>query len=155
MPETRRNFIKKALSLWAYPLAASIGLISKNSFADWPAERFARTELTETLHLLFADQPIEASKKIKLKLPRIAENGSTVPVRVSSTLEQVEIITLLVEKNPVPLVAQFRLFPGTDAIISARLKMAQTCDVIAVVQADGKLYSARKKVKVTIGGCGG
>jgi sulfur-oxidizing protein SoxY len=33
--------------------------------------------------------------------------------------------------------------------------MAKTSDVIAVVKADGKLYSATKEVKVTIGGCGG
>jgi sulfur-oxidizing protein SoxY len=33
--------------------------------------------------------------------------------------------------------------------------MAKTGDVIAIVKANGKLYSATKEVKVTIGGCGG
>jgi sulfur-oxidizing protein SoxY len=33
--------------------------------------------------------------------------------------------------------------------------MGKTADVIAVVKANGKLYSAKKQVKVTIGGCGG
>jgi sulfur-oxidizing protein SoxY len=33
--------------------------------------------------------------------------------------------------------------------------MAKTADIIAVVKADGKLYSSTKEVKVTIGGCGG
>ncbi|NNF97668.1 MAG: thiosulfate oxidation carrier protein SoxY, partial [Halobacteria archaeon] len=36
-----------------------------------------------------------------------------------------------------------------------RIKMGKTSDVIAVVKANGKAYSARKNVKVTIGGCGG
>jgi sulfur-oxidizing protein SoxY len=27
--------------------------------------------------------------------------------------------------------------------------------VLAIVKADGKLYSARKETKVTLGGCGG
>ena len=36
-----------------------------------------------------------------------------------------------------------------------RLKMAKTSKVVAVVEADGKLYSATKEVKVTVGGCGG
>jgi sulfur-oxidizing protein SoxY len=40
-------------------------------------------------------------------------------------------------------------------MISTRIKMGQTGNVIAVVKANGKLYSARKEVKVTIGGCGG
>jgi sulfur-oxidizing protein SoxY len=33
--------------------------------------------------------------------------------------------------------------------------MAKTGNIIGVVKADGKLYSASKEVKVTIGGCGG
>ena len=39
--------------------------------------------------------------------------------------------------------------------IATRIKMSETSDVIAVVKAGGKMYSARKNVKVTIGGCGG
>ena len=38
---------------------------------------------------------------------------------------------------------------------SARMKMAQTSDVVAVVKSGGKLYSARQNIKVTVGGCGG
>jgi sulfur-oxidizing protein SoxY len=33
--------------------------------------------------------------------------------------------------------------------------MGKTANVIAVVKSGGKLYSAKKEVKVTIGGCGG
>jgi sulfur-oxidizing protein SoxY len=33
--------------------------------------------------------------------------------------------------------------------------MAKTSKVFAVVEADGKLYSAAKETKVTLGGCGG
>ena len=39
--------------------------------------------------------------------------------------------------------------------IANRLKMAKTTNVVAIVEADGKLYSANKEVKVTVGGCGG
>lgn len=45
--------------------------------------------------------------------------------------------------------------PATEGFISTRIKMGQSSNVIAVVKADGKLHSARKEVKVTIGGCGG
>ena len=38
---------------------------------------------------------------------------------------------------------------------STRIKMGKTSKVIAVVKAGGKVYSASKDVKVTIGGCGG
>ena len=39
-----------------------------------------------------------------------------------------------------------------SAIIAEAVAPAMLC---AVVKADGKLHSARKSVKVTIGGCGG
>jgi sulfur-oxidizing protein SoxY len=32
--------------------------------------------------------------------------------------------------------------------------MGQTSDVLAVVKAGGKYYTARKEVKITVGGCG-
>ncbi|MEW8549838.1 MAG: thiosulfate oxidation carrier protein SoxY, partial [Candidatus Thiodiazotropha endolucinida] len=39
--------------------------------------------------------------------------------------------------------------------VSTRIKMGKTGDVLGVVKAGGKLHSAKKEVKVTIGGCGG
>jgi sulfur-oxidizing protein SoxY len=33
--------------------------------------------------------------------------------------------------------------------------MGQTSNVVAIVKADGKFFSASKEIKVTIGGCGG
>ena len=62
---------------------------------------------------------------------------------------------LIAEKNPVPLVASFDLGTGAQGFVSTRIKMGKTGDVVAVVKSGGKLYSARKGVKVTIGGCGG
>jgi predicted secreted protein len=32
--------------------------------------------------------------------------------------------------------------------------MNESCDVIVVVKAGGEFFSARKKVKVVVGGCG-
>ena len=45
--------------------------------------------------------------------------------------------------------------PGTLPSVANRLKMAKTSNVTAIVEAGGKLYSATKEVKVTVGGCGG
>ena len=39
--------------------------------------------------------------------------------------------------------------------IGTRVKMGKTSNVIAAVKSDGKVYTASKEVKVTIGGCGG
>ena len=46
-------------------------------------------------------------------------------------------------------------FPGAEGYFSARMKMAQTSDVYAVVKSGGKLYMAKQNIKVTVGGCWG
>jgi sulfur-oxidizing protein SoxY len=98
---------------------------------------------------------LSASDAIKLKAPDIAENGAVVPVTVSSTLGNVTAISIIASANQSPLTSSFQLTSVCEAFVSTRIKMGKTADVIAVVKADGKLYSATKEVKVTIGGCGG
>ena len=58
-------------------------------------------------------------------------------------------------ENPNVLAAAYKIPAGTPASVANRLKMAKTTKVVAVVEAGGKLYSATKEVKVTVGGCGG
>jgi sulfur-oxidizing protein SoxY len=97
----------------------------------------------------------EPSEAIKIKAPDIAENGAVVPITVETTLEGVESIAIIASENPSPLVANFNLGKGALGFVSTRIKMGKTGDVIGVVKAGDKLYSAKKGVKVTIGGCGG
>ena len=67
----------------------------------------------------------------------------------------VESMAIMAANNPSPLVTSMTLGEGAMGYLSSRIKMGKTGDVIAVVKANGKLYTARKEVKVTIGGCGG
>src|SRR5258708_24191820 len=97
----------------------------------------------------------EPSDKVKLDAPEIAENGAVVPISVTTTLADVTSISFLVTENPSALAASYGIPPGTLPSVSNRLKMAKTSNVIAIVEAGGKLYSATKEVKVTVGGCGG
>ena len=99
--------------------------------------------------------PPTPESRLAIKAPDIAENGAVVPVSVSTDMAGVESIALLAEGNATPLVATFELGEGAVPDVSTRIKMGKTADVIAVVKAGGKLHSARKSVKVTIGGCGG
>ncbi len=92
--------------------------------------------------------------KVKLKAPAIAENGAVVPVTISSKLAG-KTVALFQDANPESLVAVFTV-PANGVIdYSLRIKMAKTGKVVAVVEVDGKLYSASANVKVTAGGCGG
>ena len=96
-----------------------------------------------------------ASDEVKLKAPDIAENGAVVPITVSSSMGNVEAISIVATSNAQPLTSSYMLSSASQPFVSTRIKMGKTGDVIAVVKADGKLYSATKEVKVTIGGCGG
>ena len=87
--------------------------------------------------------------------PDIAENGAVVPVGIKSNLPKTEMMALLVAKNPNALAGAYEILQGADAEVSMRIQMGETSEVVALVQADGKFYLARKEVKVTAGGCGG
>ncbi|TBR74390.1 MAG: thiosulfate oxidation carrier protein SoxY [Burkholderiaceae bacterium] len=121
---------------------------------DWPADAFSKKNEADALKALYG-KAVESSDKISLEAPEIAENGAVVPVSVSATLPNVTSIAFLVADNPFTLAAVYRIPPGTQAAVDCRLKMGKTSKVIAVVESGGKLYSAAKDVKVTLGGCGG
>ena len=96
-----------------------------------------------------------SSDQVTVVAPDIAENGAVVPVGATSKLPNTTEIYLIVEKNPTPMAAAFKIPAGTAADVQTRLKMGQSSNVFAVVKADGKLFSAFKETKVTLGGCGG
>ena len=100
--------------------------------------------------------------RITLDLPEIAENGNTVPVSVAvdspmTDADYVKAVHLFAEKNPAADVASIYFTPSSGvAKASLRMRLGGTQDVVAVAEmSDGSLYSAKKLVKVTIGGCGG
>ncbi len=152
----RRVFLKRSLSASTLGVAVGAGLLSPQAIlAAWNEAAFQAKSEKDAVSGAMGDASTAASTDITIKAPDIAENGAVVPVTVDSTLADVNSIALLVEKNGTPLSAVYSLPKGTLANVSTRLKMGKTGDVIAIVKAGGKLYSARKSVKVTIGGCGG
>jgi sulfur-oxidizing protein SoxY len=120
----------------------------------YPEEAFKLKNEADAIKALYGRAP-EASDKVKLDAPEIAENGGVVPISVTTTLDKVTSISFFVAENPSALAASYRIPDGTLPSIANRLKMAKTTNVTAIVEADGKLYSATKEVKVTVGGCGG
>ena len=152
----RRTFLKGSIATGAVGVAVGAGLLTPQMvLAAWPKAAFESTTVDDALTGLFGSKDHTGSDQIKIKAPDIAENGAVVPVSVSTDMADVESIALLAEGNNTPLVATFTLGEGAIADVSTRIKMGKTSDVIAIVKSGGKLHSARKSVKVTIGGCGG
>ncbi len=123
-------------------------------FAARANKAFEATTADEAIAELLGVVPTD-SDRVRMKIPDIAENGAVVPVTVSTDLENVESISVVVDNNPTPLAASFEMSPRTVPVISVRIKMGQSSNVRAIVKAGGNLYSTSKEVKVTIGGCGG
>lgn len=149
MQMLRRKFLKAGL------IVAGVMAFPRTLLAAWPKEAFKTTKRDDALNGLYGMSGHTASDKVKLTAPDIAENGAVVPVSVATDIEGVESIAIIVDNNPNPLTATFELGTGAVADVSTRIKMGSTSTVLAVVKAGGKLYSAEKEVKVTIGGCGG
>ena len=152
----RRVFLKGSLAASAMGAAVGAGLLTPQAvLAAWPKAAFEAKQVSDSLNSLMGSDTTAASGDIAIKAPDIAENGAVVPVTVSTSIGGVESIAILAEKNPSPLAASFDLGKGAEGFVSTRIKMGKTGDVIGVVKAGGKLFAARKSVKVTIGGCGG
>ena len=138
------------------------GIMAAAAIVTTPVWAFARnkaafeaTAADAALKSLFGDKPVSESAEVSLKVPDIAENGAVVPVTIATSLAGARSISIIVEGNPNPLSASFTLLEGANPEISTRIKMGESSDVVAAVETDAGVFTARKNVKVTIGGCGG
>ena len=96
----------------------------------------------------------EASRDILLKAPEVAENGTAVPIEVVSSIPGTTRLSVLIDKNPLPLALQFNFAPEAAARFQAKLRMAESSRLRVVATAGGKHYTVFREVKVTVGGCG-
>ncbi len=157
MSMKRRTFLKGALA--SGTVAATAGLMPRLVFAEGAAKAapagFDAKTYEDALKAISGGAEVADSAAIAIKVPDIAENGAVVPIQINAELPKIESIAILVEKNPVPLIANFKFGENSVGYISTRIKMGGTSNVVALVKADGKYFSAKKEVKVTVGGCGG
>ena len=151
----RRKFIKTASFVGAAVTVGSGVLLPQRAIGAYMKAAFEAEGTSAAIKASLGSDQHSASDAVKLKAPDIAENGAVVPVTVSSTMDNVDAISIVAEANATALTSTYQLPAGTEAFVSTRIKMGKTSNVIAVVKADGKLYSSTKEVKVTIGGCGG
>jgi sulfur-oxidizing protein SoxY len=148
---SRRRFLQ-----WTALLGATMSLPARVWAWARPEAAFVATGINEALAGLGGTPTVHSA--IQFTTPDIAENGAVVPIRIevdSAALPNVSKVSVLVEMNPNPMAAVFDIAPDTEVYIETRVKVAQTCHLYAVVEADGELYMQARETKVTLGGCGG
>jgi sulfur-oxidizing protein SoxY len=98
--------------------------------------------------------------KVTIDTPRLADNGHSVPMKVSvdhpmTAASHVRSITLLSPRNPRPLIAKFMLGPRAGrAEVSTRVRLNGTQVVLAIAQlSDGTFWSGTAEVEVTESAC--
>lgn len=99
--------------------------------------------------------------KVKLTMPRLAENGSVVPVTVSvespmTQQDHVKSIHLFAEKNHLPRILEAQLGPYSGrAVVTSRVRVATSQQITAVaVMSDDTLWSAAVDIEVVTSECG-
>ena len=151
MNQTRRQALQ---STGAFASLIALGLVTQSQVQAAVDNASFQVKTLEDALKAIGGTPA-TSDQVSVVSPDIAENGAVVPVGATSKLANTTEMYLIVEKNPTPLSCAFFIPAGTAADVQTRLKMGQSTNVVAVVKADGKLFSASKETKVTLGGCGG
>jgi sulfur-oxidizing protein SoxY len=150
----RRLLLKASVASGVIGMAVGTGLLTPRVvLAAWNEAAFQADSVAAAVKAGLGSDAMTDSAEVTLDIPDNPENGAVVPVAVATTLSGVQSIALLVEKNTKPLCGVFHPGKLMKPGLSIRVKVGESSDVIAVVKAGDKLYSARKNVKVTIGGC--
>jgi len=98
--------------------------------------------------------------RVKLDLPPLVENGSTVPLVVSvespmTEADHIKAILVFNEKNPQPNVFTARLGPRNGrAVVGTRIKLGDSQKIVAIAETSGgQFWSASADVIVTLAAC--
>lgn len=100
------------------------------------------------------------NERVRLDLPRIADNGLSVPLRIAvsgpfAAGSFVRRLALFSETNPVPDMAVFEFPQALDRVeLDTRIRLAGSQQIAVVAEmSDGALYATAVGVIVTLGGC--
>ncbi len=96
----------------------------------------------------------EAPKnQLIIDAPELAENGTNVPVTLTSKIPKTDFIALLADLNPNPVCVGFHVLPDNEPTYSVRIKVAETSGIVAVARSEGRWFYAIRDITVMIGGC--
>lgn len=129
----RRYFLK---------LLASFAISTKLSHADWllPDIESAEPKIVDT-------------DKITIKLPKIAEKNSAIAITISSELNDIHTLSILLDKPNQPLMAKFNLTPQLDVFVSTRVTVTEDATLVVLAQTPSVIYRTKALIKIGIAGC--
>ena len=149
--DSRRRLMLK------YSVLAAGGIYSltlaNRVLAVWPASLFEHQAPDSLLDELTEGKGISETEQISITVPKVVENAAILPVGVSSTLENVESISVILTANANPLAGTFKFTKQSKPLVSTRVKLESAGEVVAVVNAGGRFYAQRQHVDVKAFAC--
>lgn len=145
---TRRRFVASAAATFAAPVLLHAG-----------GAGAATADLAAAIRTITRGvRPKE--DRVKVDAPPLAETGTAVPVTITvdspmSETDRVVAIHFLLEQNPEPEAARFRLGPGCGkAEVSTRLRLLSAQQVYGLAEmSDGSFWIGSIHVEVTLAAC--
>ncbi len=152
MQHTRRDFLHAGTAL---SLAFAAGILKPSDVfaSDWDPKLFDAKNTAHAVSLMGGDAVVD-SPLVTLSGPELVGSGFVVPVSMQSAIPHTDFMLIVVQKNPIPVTAAFRIPPGTDAAISTRIKMGETSTIYGIARAEGRYYVGSTMIKVRAGGGG-
>lgn len=148
---TRRKILGLGLGVAAATMIPSS--LSAVDFRATKPKAWTAEKVDDAIKAVFGTSATTESG-VKIKAPDIAENGGVIPISFSTKLKA-KTVAIFQDANPEATVAVFTIPENGIVDYSVRIRMGKTGKVTIVADVDGKLHSASKTVKVTMGGCGG
>ncbi len=143
-------------------LATALGIAAAGAHAQGgtpAAPRALPERATAAIDALLAGRTAREGR-VSLEIPRLAENGLSVPLTVSvqspmTAVDHVRTVHIVAPVNPIPTVARLHFTPRSgEAFLSTRIRLADTQHVLAFAEmSDGSVWSGSAHVVVTLGGC--
>lgn len=150
---SRREFLAATGSL-----AAGAGLPAR-AFAQGRDLRGTEKDMQAAIARVTGGAPVTKGR-VKLDVPPLVDNGNTVALSVAvdspmTDADHVKAIHVFSERNPEPVIMNFRLGPRSGrANVATRVRLADTQTVVAIAQmSDGTFWSGSAPTVVTIAAC--
>jgi sulfur-oxidizing protein SoxY len=154
MTSNRRQFMQTTGLLASYWGLSATGVFGiTKAYAKWDTQKFGPSTMEQTMKQVLKGKPIASSNKIQVKLPTSADNRTPVPIIISTSIKASQSIAIIVERNPVPLVAMFELSPLLEPFIATRLKLAHSSFVFVLVETPKVFYGVKQTITVSDIGC--
>ncbi len=155
MNMTRRSVVRAVVGGAVVSTGFGTGMFAPvRGWASLPPETFFAPTPADAINAVMGVGEAPLDPAVVLDVPGMVEVADLVPVSVKATLDNVESIAIVADKNPNPVIAYYRLDPRLQPYVATRVRLAESGDLHALVKADGAVHRATKNIEISISGCG-